>query len=1140
MARPRKRLKPERAPGICEGVPQTDGEVMGSKENCADAEDQVEGINGKGQEEHDSEMDGDKAGEVEGKEEGIERKDEKCGDLEGDEEGVALKKPTKRGRQIKQATVSLKRGTMEIVKEENVEGNSDFVAEKKEEVGEKLEENGIQPKGGKRLSFVENLEIANGEDGASIKEEVDWGADGNGQGNSGDVLKRRLRAVAKKVSYAEVQESEDEGFSAKKRSRKGRQKEKVLKSEGQEYGNNENEDIEIPTKQRGRRGRQKRKVSESEDNEGKDVKEEGGKVEQGGDLGVDDGKERSRRGAKKDGKKMDKEVLGNGKSLEKQEEESLGMNTEPKYSLRASRVCKTREEPVPYSKKRNFAKWIADESLMCHQCQRNDKGRVVRCKLCKRKRYCIPCLTNWYPKMSEDAIAAACPVCRDNCNCKACLRMTGLLNKLGKTLKLEFSDDEKVQHSRYLLQALLPYIKQFSQEQMKEKVIESKIQGMLPEQIQLKQAVCLEDERVYCNNCRTSIVDFHRSCSNCNYDLCLTCCREIRDGHLQGGQKEVIMEYADRGFSYLHGALQCSMSSEVGKSLDSSEETNSKEHKAATSRWKENENGSIPCAPKDLDGCGNGLLELRCMFTENAIFELTEKAEKIAKALNLENVLEFSNQQCPCYNSMGEVRTGNGKLRKAAFREDATDNYLYCPKAKDIQTGDLKHFQRHWANGEPVIVSDVLENTSGLSWEPMVMWRAFRQITHTKHDQQLEVKAIDCLDWSEVMVNIHQFFKGYTDGRFDIQSWPQILKLKDWPPSNEFEKLLPRHHVEFLRCLPFKEYTHSLSGILNMATKLPEKSLKPDMGPKSYIAYGVSQELGRGDSVTRLHCDMSDAVNVLTHTAELKLTPEELASIDNLKQRHHLQDQWELFGMGSKVGRNMPGDGSFDISICDKQSSDRSGDQEGDAIVQQDCQDGYSSLDGNNVVREFEMEKSGKAKVDQEICVENGRLYELSRNKIEELEAVEGGAIWDIFRRQDVPKLQDYLKEHFREFRYVHCCPVSQVFHPIHDQTFFLTLDHKAKLKKEYGIEPWTFVQKLGEAVFIPAGCPHQVRNIKSCTKVALDFVSPENVGECVRLTEEFRVLPQDHRAREDKLEVKKMTVHAIREAVNYLDPNAK
>lgn len=42
----------------------------------------------------------------------------------------------------------------------------------------------------------------------------------------------------------------------------------------------------------------------------------------------------------------------------------------------------------------------------------------------------------------------------------------------------------------------------------------------------------------------------------------------------------------------------------------------------------------------------------------------------------------------------------------------------------------------------------------------------------------------------------------------------------------------------------------------------------------------------------------------------------------------------------------------------------------------------------------------------------------------------------------------------------------------------------------------------------------------QSCIKVALDFVSPENVQECVRLTEEFRVLPQNHRAKEDKLEV--------------------
>lgn len=43
---------------------------------------------------------------------------------------------------------------------------------------------------------------------------------------------------------------------------------------------------------------------------------------------------------------------------------------------------------------------------------------------------------------------------------------------------------------------------------------------------------------------------------------------------------------------------------------------------------------------------------------------------------------------------------------------------------------------------------------------------------------------------------------------------------------------------------------------------------------------------------------------------------------------------------------------------------------------------------------------------------------------------------------------------------------------------------------------------------------------MQSCIKVALDFVSPENVNECVRLAEDFRILPQNHRAKEDKLEV--------------------
>lgn len=42
----------------------------------------------------------------------------------------------------------------------------------------------------------------------------------------------------------------------------------------------------------------------------------------------------------------------------------------------------------------------------------------------------------------------------------------------------------------------------------------------------------------------------------------------------------------------------------------------------------------------------------------------------------------------------------------------------------------------------------------------------------------------------------------------------------------------------------------------------------------------------------------------------------------------------------------------------------------------------------------------------------------------------------------------------------------------------------------------------------------------QSCIKVALDFVSPENFNECINLSEEFRLLPKDHLAKVDKLEV--------------------
>ncbi|KAK3199941.1 hypothetical protein Dsin_023356 [Dipteronia sinensis] len=331
-------------------------------------------------------------------------------------------------------------------------------------------------------------------------------------------------------------------------------------------------------------------------------------------------------------------------------------------------------------------------SIMCHQWQRNDIGRVVKCRKCEEnKRFCIPCITTWYPKMTEEEIAECCPFCRANCNCKSCLHMDGPL------------------------QTLLPHMKRFCQQQLNELTTEASIRGISASEIKLQNAACSSDESIYCDYCRTSIVDFHRSCPQCNYDLCLNCCMEIRYGHLQGRDNEdVIIEYVSRGLAYLHGIGEShSKSGKIGnrgKPLDSTAETN-KAVKRPTSGWKANDDGSFRCPPKELGGCGSGLLELLCTFTDNhRVAQLVEKAEKIAKALNVEDLTESHEERRPCCNSEDQVNMDNGQLRKAASREESIDNYLYNPIAKEIQHGDLKHFQRHWASGEPIIVNNVLEN----------------------------------------------------------------------------------------------------------------------------------------------------------------------------------------------------------------------------------------------------------------------------------------------------------------------------------------------------------------------------------------------------------------------------------------------
>ena len=76
-------------------------------------------------------------------------------------------------------------------------------------------------------------------------------------------------------------------------------------------------------------------------------------------------------------------------------------------------------------------------------------------------------------------------------------------------------------------------------------------------------------------------------------------------------------------------------------------------------------------------------------------------------------------------------------------------------------------------------------------------------------------------------------------------------------------------------------------------------------------------------------------------------------------------------------------------------------------------------------------------------------------------------AIWHIFPRNTVPQLRQYLRD---------AHPELQDTDLIQAQTVFLTDRDLDQLARLYKVEPWIVKQRHGDMLFVPAGCPHQVR----------------------------------------------------------------
>ena len=151
------------------------------------------------------------------------------------------------------------------------------------------------------------------------------------------------------------------------------------------------------------------------------------------------------------------------------------------------------------------------------------------------------------------------------------------------------------------------------------------------------------------------------------------------------------------------------------------------------------------------------------------------------------------------------------------------------------------------------------------------------------------------------------------------------------------------------------------------------------------------------------------------------------------------------------------------------------------------------------------------------------------------------GAVWHIFSQSDTKLLQAMLPRLVREAG-VRDGNQEQKdsTQPLLDGCLFLDDALLSYLHEEAGILPYVILQRLGDAIVVPAGCAHQVRNLRSCVKVALDFVSPEHVDHCVRLCELQRQLPRWHHRRPDVLNVRTILLYAACACVSALDEHKR
>ncbi|XP_076940879.1 lysine-specific demethylase JMJ28-like [Bidens hawaiensis] len=707
----------------------------------------------------------------------------------------------------------------------------------------------------------------------------------------------------------------------------------------------------------------------------------------------------------------------------------------------------------------------------CHWCRMCSYRVLVKCLNCKKHFFCEDCIRARSHDKAE--VKKQCPVCSGACSCSVCEPEK---SKEVKTKDLVVYSDEgkfdKSQQLLYMIHLLLPLIEQINQEKYIEMDIEAKIKGKDHTELQIHEAIGSLKQQC-CGFCKAFIVGVYRSCESCSYILCLSCCREFREGHLHRGFKDLKNITTDILW-----------------------------------KWKTSVDGSIECPPKNLGGCGDGSLGLVCHPPFNSTKDLEKRAKETVCNSKFTTIFDLDSLYCTLCDENDKI-DGESEI--------LTNKTLRFSTKEDLGDKNVEHFTKHWVKCQPLIIQDVIKSDVELSWDPIFMFFMYLDRS-VKSRNNKETKLKNFSDWFDVQTGRQQIFMG---GKTHANVRNEKLKFQVCLSSRIFQEHFPSHYDAVMHALPLQEYTNPLTGILNLAANVPLESQNVDLGPFVCLSYGRPEDLIEGEFLTKLCYHAYDMVNILVHATELLISEKKLNKVKILLKKYSSQDHNE----SSRKNKNKNiiddacGKSSFSSEVTQQSELE---DNTNEELTQTPNDDGPCV---------FSDDDSSNCDSDEDLCDDEDESCS-SGNEGKVVDTC--GAQWDVFRREDVDKLVEFLRKYSNQLN-SSCCSPLKVVHPILDESFYLNAFHKRCLKEEFDVEPWTFEQHIGEAVIIPAGCPCQVKKSKSCVNVVFESISPESASVCLKLSDEICQLPVTHKAKGKMIDVKKMAIHSVNAAVEEI-----